>query len=723
MSAPRFQAIATANTRQPREVARPVDAKGRPLSTTELFGRNTFSKATMAEKLPKPVYKRVLAVIEAGQRLDRADADVVAHAVKEWAIENGCTHYTHWFQPMTGGTAEKHDAFLTFDSHGEALERFSGAALIQSEPDASSFPSGGMRSTFEARGYTAWDPSSPIFVMESANGNTLCIPSAFVSYTGEALDKKTPLLRSMDAISRAAKDLLEALGSAAERVVPTLGCEQEYFLVDRAYWALRPDLAIGGRTVVGAAPPKGQSLDDHYFGAITPRVQAFMQELELELYKLGVPAKTRHNEVAPSQYEIAPVFDEANVGVDHNQITMEVARRVALRHDFKVLLHEKPFADINGSGKHNNWSLAADGENLLDPGDDPSSNLRFLAVLGSVLLGVYRYGGLLRASVASYGNDFRLGANEAPPAIMSCFVGDLLTRICDALATGEDLPSNPQQAMIELGVSSIPHVAKDNTDRNRTSPMAFTGNKFELRAVGSAQNPAWPMTVLNTIIAEGMRQISVWTKEAGGGVDGAFSAIRKAMKEATPVRFEGDGYSDAWVEEAASRGLENLRKTPEALDVLRRAEVVALFQDHGVLAPAEVTSRYNVLTEQYVTSVAIEADALEIVVDEMVLPALLDARKSVLLALEAADEAGVSGALEKRHAEKLGAMGLELMEARDGLDAAMAAIHEADDEAAACVTHALPAFARLRAAVDALEGVLPDASWPLPKYREMLFLV
>ncbi len=729
MTAPaRFSAIATANSRTPTATSLPRDAEGRPLAVTDYFAKNTFDLRVMAAKLPKPVFKKVRACIEEGATLGQAEADAVAHAVKEWALANGCTHFTHWFQPMTGSTAEKHDAFLTYDGDGSAIERFTGAALIQSEPDASSFPSGGMRSTFEARGYTAWDPSSPIFIMESTNGNTLCIPSAFISYTGEALDKKTPLLRSMAAIDRASRKLLAALGHAPVRVVATLGCEQEYFLVDRAYWAIRPDLAVGGRSVAGAAPPKGQSLEDHYFGAVPPRVLAFMQEVEIELYKLGVPAKTRHNEVAPSQYEIAPIFREANVGVDHNQIIMEVLRRVAMRHGYKALLHEKPFAGINGSGKHNNWSLAAGDDNLLEPGDDPSSNLRFLAVLASVLLGVYRWGGLLRASVATYGNDFRLGANEAPPAIMSVFLGDLLTRICDALASGEDLPSNPQQAMLELGVSSLPLVAKDNTDRNRTSPVAFTGNKFEFRAVGSEQNPAWPVTILNTIVADAMNEIVGWIEAAGGGEAAVFDAIKRAIRESSPVRFDGDGYSEAWVVEAAKRGLKNHHKTPDALQELQDPAVKALFARHSVLSEAEVDSRFNVQEERYVTAARIESDAFKILIDEMVLPAALAERGKLAEGLKALLELGREGVPVDVEADKdrlshLSAAIASLHSGRQALTSAWEAVDLSINHAHTVVSEVLPVHESLREAIDALEGLLSDDHWPLPKYREMLFLV
>ncbi len=722
----RQQALITANSRSVRVIGRPLGPDGRTLTVTETYGKNTFGLATMADKLPKPTFKRVKAVIEDGARLERADADAIAHAVKEWALEHGCTHFTHWFQPMTGSTAEKHDAFLSTDMDNEGIERFSGDALLQSEPDASSFPSGGMRATFEARGYTAWDPGSPIFIMENPNGNTLCIPSAFVSYTGEALDKKTPLLRSMQAVDAASRTLLEALGQEPTRTVATLGCEQEYFLIDRAYWAARPDLAINGRTVIGAAPPKGQSLDDHYFGAITPRVQAFMQEVEQELYKLGVPAKTRHNEVAPSQFELAPIFAAANVGSDHNQIIMETLRRVALRHDYKVALAEKPFAGLNGSGKHANWSLSTNGENLLEPGANPSENLRFLAVLSSVLIGVFRYNGLLRASVASYGNDFRLGANEAPPAIMSVFLGDLLSSICDAIASDADLPTNPEQAMIELGVSSIPFVAKDSTDRNRTSPVAFTGNKFEFRAVGSQQNPAWPVTVLNTIVAEGMNQLTTWIAEAGGGKDAVFAAIKKAIQESNAIRFEGDGYADAWVTEAEGRGLTNHKKTPDALDELKDDRIVSLFGKHNVLTPAEVTSRYNVHVEQYISAIEIESDCYKMLVDEMILPAALEARTATAGAFMAAKELEELGVSIDTSADEARLMALaggiaSVQSARVALDEALSHIHDGTGHKGKETI--LPIFDALRAGIDGLEGLVDDELWPLPKYREMLFLV
>ena len=722
----RFHALSEATARQPRTFDRTVN--GQQLKTTELFGYNTFSISVMEDKLPRADFERMKRVIRGQGQLDQDLANTVAHAVKEWALERGATHYTHWFQPMTGLTAEKHDAFLDFDRHGNAIERLTGSQLIQSEPDASSFPSGGLRATFEARGYTGWDPSSPIFLIEAATGATLCIPSVFISYTGEALDKKTPLLRSMEALDKSARALLDAVGVPTARVTATLGCEQEYFLIDRAFFAIRPDLAIAGRTLVGAQPPKGQSLDDHYFGSVPPRVQAFMAEVEHELYKLGVPAKTRHNEVAPSQFELAAIFREANVAVDHNQIIMEVLRRVAQRHEFQVLLHEKPYADVNGSGKHCNWSLATDeGDNLLEPGTSPGDNLRFLAVLASVLGAVNRRQGLLRAAVASHGNDFRLGANEAPPAIISCFLGNTLTRVIDALVSGEGLSSDPERALIELGVSQLPDLVKDNTDRNRTSPMAFTGNKFEFRAVGSKQSPAVAITALNAAVCEAMDDLTARIIAKGGDEAAALLAVKEVFEETRRIRFEGDGYSNDWTVDAEGRGLLNLRKTPEALAQLTTDDNKALFERTGVYSGAEVESRYNVYVEQYVTTVGFEVQLLESIVDTMVLPAALAERAAVATALNdlvALNAAGIPVDLDADKARfgLLSKLVGDLQARRGALASAMAAAHSADDEAHVCAYEVMPAVEALRETVDQLEGVVADGRWPLPKYRELLFL-
>ncbi len=723
----RFAAIAAATGRSPRTFEKQID--GQPVKrVVDYYGVNTFTLAKMGEKIPRGVVEQLSSAIAHGEKLDPSIAEHVAQAVKDWATGRGATHFCHWFQPMTGSTAEKHDAFLDFDKAGRPIDKFTGAMLIQSEPDASSFPSGGMRTTFEARGYTAWDPTTPMFLMETENGKTLCIPSVFVSYTGHVLDKKSQVLRSQEAVNKQAKRLLSLLGEDTQYVVPTLGCEQEYFLLDRSYYALRPDIALANRSLVGAEPPKGQSLDDHYFGAIPARAQAFMQEVEFELYKLGVPAKTRHNEVAPSQFELAQIFTDASVAVDHNHLIMEVLRKVAARHDFRCLLHEKPYARVNGSGKHANWSIrTADNENLLEPGDNPHDNLRFLAVLASTMLGVHRYAGLLRASVAHHGNDFRLGANEAPPAIMSIFLGATLTRIVDAICDGTVHTADTTQALIELGVNKLPDVAKDNTDRNRTSPFAFTGNKFEFRAVGSNQTPAIPVCALNAAVAEGMSQLSDWIDSFGGGEEGAFKAVQRALIESTPTRFEGDGYSGDWVVEAESRGLKNLRTAPQALEELRDDSTIGLYVKHGVLSAAEVAARYNVRTEQYTTTVTIESDILKGLVDTQILPAALDERAALaeavgkVLDLEAKG-LRVDASIERDRFESLTRLVKDLKDARLALDSAVERVHGASNEAMACAKHVVPAIENVREAVDQLEGLVADSRWPLPKYYEMLFL-
>ncbi|NLP11165.1 glutamine synthetase type III, partial [bacterium] len=542
-------------------------------SSPKIFGINCFNEKVMREKMPKDVYKKLRATIRKGEKLDMAIADVVAHAMKEWALNKGVSHFTHWFQPQTGLTAEKHDAFIEFDEEGIVLERFRGEQLVQGEPDASSFPSGGMRTTFEARGYTMWDPSSPAFIMEGPKGGILCIPSVFISYTGEALDKKTPLLRSMEALSRSALRILRLFGNnKADRVITTIGTEQEYFLIDKAFFALRPDLRITGRTLLGAEPPKGQQLEDHYFGSIKDRVLAFMQDSEIELYKVGVPAKTRHNEVAPHQFEIAPIFAEANVGADRNQLIMEILKKMANRHGLALLLHEKPFAGINGSGKHNNWSMAdSDGNNLLEPGNTPEENLQFLVFLTAVLRAVYYYGDLLRAAIASASNDHRLGANEAPPAIMSVFLGDQLTKILDAIKTGKTVKATTQN-LIDLGLTKLPAILRDNTDRNRTSPFAFTGNKFEFRAAGSSASVSLPNTILNATVADSLDVLYAdLEKEIEKGTEfktAVIAILRKHIKDTEAIRFNGNNYSKEWEQEAARRNLPNIKNTAYALDSL-----------------------------------------------------------------------------------------------------------------------------------------------------------
>jgi glutamine synthetase len=672
----------------------------------------------MRDRVPPEVFAKWVETVEHGRKLDRPVADAIAHAVKEWALEQGVSHFCHWFHPMTGSTAEKHDSFLWFDKDGRPIEKFTGSMLLQSEPDASSFPSGGMRSTFEARGYTAWDPTSPMFIMESPTGRTLCIPSAFLGYHGQALDEKAPLLRSMEALSRSATRLLAALGESTHRVTVTVGPEQEYFLVDRAYAGLRPDLVIAGRSLLGARPPKGQMLEDHYFGSIPVRVQAFMEEVELELHLLGVSAKTRHNEVAPCQFELAPIYAEANLAADHNQLVMQTMRKVAMRHDFLLLLHEKPFAFVNGSGKHINWSLQdSRGENLLDPGKNPQENLRFLTFLAATLLGVYRHAAVLRASIASHGNDFRLGANEAPPAIMSVFLGDFLSRICDGIASGDVSTLDAGQAMIELGINRLPAIAKDNTDRNRTSPFAFTGNKFEFRAVGSSASISFPTTCLNTAVADGIDQINAWVNESGGGTAAVMAAVRRALQESAPVRFDGNGYGAEWVIEAERRGLPHARNTPAALAALATEAASDLFKRHGVFSHEELHSRFEVRVEQYNKKVEIEADVLKDIVDVSVLPI------TIAELAEARSQADVGPAAARRFQE-LGLRVEAVDSARQGLDVALRGVGEGSeaDRAAAFCAHVVPALLALREACDATEAMVNDNRWPLPRYREMLFL-
>lgn len=731
----RFEAIQEINSRTPRKFDPPRDENGKRLPVSEFYGANTFGINQMKEKLPKDVYQKLRQTIELGTKLDSEVANTIAHAIKEWASTKGCSHFCHWFQPQTGNTAEKHDAFMTLDDAGHAIEKFSGSQLIQSEPDASSFPSGGMRTTFEARGYTAWDPSSPVFIMDSTNGRTLCIPSVFISYHGDALDEKTGLLRSMDAISNATCELLKLTGlEGVKRVIPTLGAEQEYFLVDRALFSLRPDLVMTGRTLLGGQPPKGQQLEDHYFGSIPTRVLAFMSEVEHELFKLGVPAKTRHNEVAPNQFELAPIFEEANVSTDHNQLTMEVLRKVAQRHNFAVLLHEKPFAGVNGSGKHNNWSLAvtASGEelngiNLLDPGKTPHQNLRFLLILMATLKGVYKHSGLLRAAIASSGNDHRLGANEAPPAIMSVFLGDMLNRILNDIEKGTVADKGGEQAVIKLGVSQIPEVAKDNTDRNRTSPFAFTGNKFEFRAVGSSASTAFPITALNAAVTDGLIEITAALREelknGKKPEDAILEVVRKAVKETDKIRFEGNGYSDEWVVEAQRRGLPNLRKTPEALAQLVESKAIELFTRLKIFTEAEVKSRQHVRIERYVKNLLIEVDTLRSMVDTQILPIVYIYAGDLAGGVVNMKAAGVS-APQVETLNRLTQLISQLQTKRNSLESIYHKVEtyaSEDDKAKALAVDVSNAMLEVRSVCDELEALVGDDYWPLPKYREMLF--
>src|SRR5437762_7559000 len=600
---PRKALLTEISTREPR-VAPGFNEDGIPGPTSQYFGVNTLGVRQLRDRLPREVFASLAASIRHGKKLDLAIAPVVAQVVKEWAVARGVTHFTHWFQPQTGLTAEKHDAFFAFDDNRQPMESFSGDQLIQSEPDASSFPSGGLRSTWEARGYTAWNPASPVFIAEWAGVKTLCIPSVFIGYNGEALDELTPLLRSSDALSERSIALLEVLGDkGVQRVFTTLGPEQEYFLIDRGHFALRPDLVMAGRTLIGAPPPRGQQLEDHYFAGIPERIQACIAEVEHELYKLGVPIVTRHNEVAPSQFEMAPRYEETDVAVDHNQLVMATLRRVALRHDLQALLHEKPFAGINGSGKHCNWSMSIaaddpdlDGYNLLKPGQTPHQNVRFLIFLAGVLKGVHKHAGMLRAGIGTSGNEHRLGANEAPPAIISVFMGDMLTEMIDSIVH-EKAGVSAEEEMMKLGVARIPEIRRDTTDRNRTSPFAFTGAKFEFRAVGSSQSIEFPVALLNAAVAEALgeltEELKAELKKTPKTDDAVLKVVRRAFKETTPVRFEGNNYSDEWVKDAAKRGLLNLRRTPEGLAQLVSKTSRKCLVGLSILNDAELESRYH----------------------------------------------------------------------------------------------------------------------------------
>lgn len=734
----RFSAIRNVNKRTPRKFDPAKDERGNRLRISEYFGVNTFDLRRMRESLPSDVFNKLVSTIHTGRKLDLDVADTVAQAVKQWALTNGVTHFCHWFQPQTGATAEKHDSFLTFDENRKPIEKFSASMLISSEPDASSFPSGGMRTTFEARGYTAWDPSSPIFIMESTNGKTLCIPSAFISYHGDALDEKTVLLRSMEVLNTKAVELLHLMGDTkAQRVVPTLGAEQEFFLIDREFFSLRPDLVMAGRTLIGAQPPRGQQMEDHYFGSVPSRVLACMSELEYEMYKMGVPVKTRHNEVAPSQFEVAPIFEEVNVASDHNQLLMDTLKKVARRHNYEVIFHEKPFAGLNGSGKHCNWAMAlmndtnGSGENLLEPGRTPHQNVRFLMFLAATLNGVHKHAGLLRAAIASPGNDHRLGANEAPPAIISAFLGDTLTRILNELEkeSNSEIESNTELAVLKLGVDKLPDIPKDNTDRNRTSPFAFTGNKFEFRAVGSSASTAFPMTLLNAAVADSMDEIAGMLKERMATVKDRNAAIleviRDVVKATKAVRFEGDNYSDAWVKEAEGRGLLNLRKSSEALKQLLKKDAVEMLSRTKVFKERELQARYNVRLERYIKQLMIEVDTLRSMVDTQIFPAAFAYYTDLATGVQTAKAAGLEAPMADM-AKEVGALISELRTKRNTLETKMAALekimHEEEKAGDYLATDVSDAMAAVRSVCDRLEMVVADDFWPLPKYREMLFL-
>ena len=687
----------------------------------ELYGSKVFNEHEMRERLPSSTYKSLKATIEKGQPLDLEVANVVASVMKRWAIELGATHYTHWFQPLTGITSEKHDGFVSPQPDGTAIMEFSGKELIKGEPDASSFPSGGLRATAEARGYTAWDPTSYAFVKD----DVLCIPTAFCSYTGEALDKKTPLLRSMQAISDQACKVLKLFGKDVDRVATTVGPEQEYFLIRKEDYKKRLDIVLTGRTLFGSAPSKGQELEEHYFGVIRPVVSDFMKELDNELWKLGIPAKTKHNEVAPAQHELAPIYDTTNVAIDHNLLTMEMMKKIAAKHGLVCLQHEKPFEGVNGSGKHNNWSLSTTEENLLDPGDTPMENLQFMVFLTAVIKAVDEYADLLRTSVATPGNDHRLGANEAPPAIISIFVGEELEAVIDAICT--DSPyAGPVKMKMDLGVDVLPKFSKDTTDRNRTSPFAFTGNKFEFRMPGSAQNLSDANTILNTAVAKALKNFTEETSDAADFECAAAAWVKKTLNEHRRVIFNGNGYTDAWEQEAERRGLPNRKCTPDAMIALKEAKNIDLMEEFGVLTKTEMLSRYEVEMEHYSKIINIEARTMLKIANKQLIPAATSYMGEVAntAAAKAAAVEGISIKAESKVLKALSHYTDEMSDAADDLKEATDKVCALEDESAkahAFHDEVLPIMARLRAAADVAEELVDEEYWPLPCYSRMLF--
>lgn len=724
----RFSALEEASRR------RPVDFASNRARVSEIYGTYTFNQRAMQEYMSREAYGSVLSAIEKGTKIDRGMADQIASGMKSWAIAMGATHYTHWFQPLTGATAEKHDSFFEPTKDGRAIETFTGSLLVQQEPDASSFPNGGIRNTFEARGYTAWDPTSHAFIM----GSTLCIPTIFVSYTGEALDNKTPLLRALQAVDQAATEVCHYFDRNVKKVTATLGWEQEYFLVDKAMYLARPDLMMTGRTLLGHAPAKGQQLDDHYFGSIPERARHFMHELEEESHKLGIPVKTRHNEVAPSQFELAPIFEEANSSVDHNSLMMDLMDRVARRHHFKVLNHEKPYAGVNGSGKHNNWSLATDtGVNLLSPSKTPKENLRFLTFFINTIKAVHDNADLLRASIASAGNDHRLGANEAPPAIISVFIGSQLTKALDELEKLEKGKLTPEQKTdIKLNVvGKIPEILLDNTDRNRTSPFAFTGNKFEFRAVGSNANCAQPMTVLNTIMAN---QLSAFKQEVDALIEGGMkkdeallNVLRDYIKASKAIRFEGDGYSDEWVKEAEKRGLSNVKTTPKALDFYVTEAAFSAFRKASVMNDVEIKARHEIMLEEYTMKIQIESRVLGDIATNHVVPTAVAYQNKLIQNVR-----GLKAVLEEKVYKKVAKDQLLMIEQISEYISTIISekekmieerkrcntIDNSREKAIAYCDKVRPYLSTIRRACDKLELLVDNELWPLPKYREMLFI-
>jgi len=720
------QAALQAITNSQQELNR-IDFKKNVLK--DMFGKHVFNEEVQRELLSKPIFKALQRTIKNAEPLDPDIADAVASAMMSWAIEKGATHYTHLFQPMTGLTAEKHDSFIVPTDDGKAIVEFSGKELVRGEPDASSFPSGGIRATFEARGYTAWDPTSPAFIMEAPNGATLVIPTAFLSWTGEALDKKTPLLRSMEALSKQAVRVMHLFGKKdVKKVFTTVGPEQEYFLIDRNFYVNRPDLMLAGRSVLGTSSPKGQELEDQYFGTIPERVIAYMADAEVQLYKLGVPVKTRHNEVAPSQYEIAPIFEGTNLATDHQMLVMEILRKTAPKYGLACLFHEKPFAGINGSGKHNNWSMSSDtGENLLNPGDNPHDNAQFLTFCVAVIRAVFKYPELLRLSVASAANDHRLGANEAPPAIISIFLGDQLQDIMEQLEKGPPT-STKKGGHMEIGVSVLPKLPKDAGDRNRTSPFAFTGNKFEFRAVGSSQSIAGPNTVLNTIVAESLDFVATHLEaavKAGKDFNKSLQELLQSiLHECKPVLFNGDGYSEEWHKEAAKRGLPNLRTTIDALPVVTDKKTVDLFTKYKVYSARELESRFNILCEAYVKTVNIEGKVLAMMVKTMVIPSVVRYQGEVAQSLVSVKAAGADATVQADLVKAISTSLAGLKKAVDGLEHALEHAGSGDlyDHAKHMQKEVLSAMLEVRKHSDHLETLVADDHWPLPTYREMLFI-
>lgn len=722
----RVRALETSNGRIPVRVASPSE------KISDYYGSNVFNKDAMQKYLPKDAFKAVMAAVESGAKIDRKIAGEIANGMKVWAMSKGATHYTHWFQPLTGATAEKHDSFFDLNDN-TAIETFSSGALVQQEPDASSFPSGGIRNTFEARGYTAWDPSSPAFLMESPNGKTLCIPTVFVSYTGETLDYKAPLLKALHALDKAAVAVCEYFDKDINKVSATLGIEQEYFLVDTALANARPDLSITGRTVFGHSPAKGQQLEDHYFGSIPDRVIAFMHDFEIESYKLGIPLKTRHNEVAPSQFECAPIFEEINLAVDHNQLLMDLMDKIARRHNFKVLLHEKPYAGINGSGKHNNWSLGTNtGKNLLSPGGNPKSNLMFLTFFINIIKAVHEHADLLRASIASASNDHRLGANEAPPAIMSIFLGAQLSRVLDDIEKSvNDKKMSPEQKTdLKLNIGKIPEILLDNTDRNRTSPFAFTGNKFEFRAVGSSANSSNAMMVLNTIVA---KQLEEFKKEVDAVIkknvkkdEAILRILRKYIVDSKAIRFEGNGYSDEWKKEAKKRGLSNFTTTPVALDAFVTKKSLALFEEMNIFSHREAEARHEIMLETYIKKIEIESRVMGDLAMNHIVPTAIRYQTLIAENVDNLKDCGLKAEAFSTQIEMLKELSTHINGIKKNVDTMSAVRDKANnlssirDKAIAYCDKVKVNFDVIRDHVDSLEMMIDDEMWPMVKYRELV---